>query len=103
MKHAIGGLWVALALACLTSSSISKVSADELSIRSPQFTAARVAERYCALHYPDFDTIGRPPVVIDKGTAWAVFYELPPGFVGGTPVIWVDKVSWRVLQAYREQ
>jgi hypothetical protein len=45
--------------------------AQDVAMKSPQFTAARVAERYLATHYPDFDTVQERPVVNDKGIAWA--------------------------------
>jgi hypothetical protein len=57
--------------------------AQDVAMKSPQFTAARVAERYLATRYPDFDTVQEPPVLKDKGNAWEVSYELPPGLIGG--------------------
>nr|WP_041756174.1 YbbC/YhhH family protein [Bradyrhizobium sp. ORS 278] len=77
--------------------------ADSVSMKSPQFTAARIAERYLAVHYPAFDTIAMPPIVDDEGDVWKVSYELPPNMAGGNPVIVVEKTSWKVLRVYHEQ
>jgi len=77
--------------------------AKEVSLNSAQFTAARVAERYLAMYFPEFDTIEMPPIVNDEGSVWKVYYELPPNMYGGTPVILVEKTSWKVLRVYHEQ
>jgi len=87
----------------VTTAISSHAIAQEVVLKSPEFTAARVAERYLATHYPDFDSIRSPPVVNDKVGAWEVSYELPPNFSGGTPVVLIDKISLEILRAYREQ
>jgi hypothetical protein len=103
MKHLRTGAFLILAPLVVMTAVSSNAIAQEASLKSPQFTAARLAERYLATHYPDFDSIRSPPVVNDKVSAWEVSYELPPNFSGGTPVILIDKTSLRILQAYREQ
>ena len=37
--------------------------------------------------------------VHDEGAAWRVTYELPEGYVGGTPIIYVDKRTRQVTNA----
>jgi hypothetical protein len=76
---------------------------DMASQESKECLVARIAERYIALHYPDFDSIRTPPIVHDKGTFWEVEYQLPEGTIGGTPVVLIDKATLRVIRAYRTQ
>jgi hypothetical protein len=63
----------------------------------------RIAERHLVLYFPDFDSIKSPPVVQDMGSFWKVWYELPEGFVGGTPLFHIDKATLKVLKMYQEQ
>lgn len=66
-------------------------------------TIFRIAEQYVATHYPDFDTVKNPPTLKDNGSAWEVFYELPPTMLGGTPVVVIDKGTMKVTRAYHTQ
>jgi len=34
---------------------------------------------------------------------WQVWYQLPEGSLGGTPVLLIDKKSLKVLRAHHEQ
>jgi len=77
--------------------------AAETSTMPIECTVTRVAERYIAVHYPDFDSMKNPPIVRDDGTIWIVHYQLPTGTIGGTPVIEIEKSSFEVLRAYRTQ
>jgi hypothetical protein len=72
-------------------------------LSSVEFTVARIAERYIATHYPDFDSVRFPPVVRDKGATWEVEYQLPVTMIGGTPIVVIDKTSLKVLKAYHSQ
>ena len=78
-------------------------AAAETSTTPIECTVKRVAERHIAIHYPDFDSIKYPPIVRDDGTIWTVHYQLPAGTIGGTPVIEIEKGSFKVLRAYRTQ
>ena len=64
---------------------------------------ARVAERYVAAHYPDFDSIKNPPIVRAKGDTWEVEYELPRGVLGGTPVVIIEKATLEVSRSFQTQ
>jgi hypothetical protein len=91
-----------LFLVASTSLNVDTVAA-ETSMTPIECTVARVAERHIATHYPDFDSIKNPPVVRDNGKTWTVEYHLPEGMIGGTPVIEIEKDSFKVLRAYRTQ
>lgn len=43
------------------------------------------------------------PIVKDKGESWEVSYQLPDGFIGGTPVVEIRKDTCEVINAYHEQ
>jgi hypothetical protein len=77
--------------------------AAETSKTSIECTVARVAERYIATHYPDFDSVKNPPIVRDNGKIWIVEYQLPEGMIGGTPRIEIEKGSFKVLRALHTQ
>src|SRR5690348_510455 len=66
-------------------------------------TIVRIAERYIAIHFPEFDSLKNPPIVKDEGSKWHVEYELPEGTIGGTPVLVIDKGTLKVERAYRTQ
>ena len=93
-----------LLVGLLAAASISNVSCSEKSpMTSQECTIMRVAERYIAVHYPDFDSIQKPPVVQEQQDTWLVYYRLPEGVVGGTPEVIVDKRTLKVVRAYRTQ
>jgi hypothetical protein len=99
----------ALNVAVLLSFLVASISmnvdavAAETSMTSIECTVARVAERYIATHNPDFDSVKNPPIVRDNGKIWIVEYQLPEGTIGGTPVIEIEKGSFKVLRAYHTQ
>jgi hypothetical protein len=76
---------------------------QEARMTRDQCTAMRIAERYIAVKYPQFDSVRFPPVVHERGTSWEVSYELSPDMLGGTPVITIDKVTLKVIGAYHTQ
>jgi NTF2 fold immunity protein len=88
-----------LRLATLLLCLLTRISADADSVLaqnpvmgSIDCTLARVAERYIAAHWPSFDSFKFRPFIRDHGNIWIVEYLLPPGFVGGTPVVEIDRV-----------
>jgi hypothetical protein len=99
----------ALNVAVLLSFLVASISinvdavAAETSKTSTECTVARVAERYIATHYPDFDSVKNPPIVRDEGKIWIVEYQLPEGMIGGTPRIEIEKSSFKVLRALHTQ
>jgi NTF2 fold immunity protein len=66
-------------------------------------TIFRIAERYIAIHYPDFDSIESSPMLYDAGTNWRVWYTLPKGAIGGTPVLEINKQTLEVISAQHSQ
>jgi hypothetical protein len=62
-------------------------------------TVMRVTERYIALHYPEFDSIESPPILLDNGDSRLVYYKLPEDTLGGTPEVIIDKRALKVLRA----
>ena len=94
-------------LAWLASIGVSLAAVDSAEAEKPltgiECTVARVAERYVAIHYPDFDSVRSPPIIRDKGNMWEVEYLLPETMIGGTPVILIDKSSLKVMRAYHTQ
>ena len=99
---ASNGAVLLLSIVALLSTHGDFVAA-ETSPTPIECTVTRVAERYIAVHYPDFDSIKNPPIVRDDGTIWTVHYQLPAEMIGGTPVIEIEKGSFKVLRAYRTQ
>lgn len=94
-------LFVLVLLSC--TFLFQRCSPDDVSITSTECTVARVAERYIASHYPDFDSIESPPIVRDIGNAWEVKYRLPSDRIGGTPVVVIEKATLKVLRSYQTQ
>jgi NTF2 fold immunity protein of polymorphic toxin system component len=95
---------ILLLMAALVTGVISQDSvAEEVSMSPADFKIVRVAERYIAVHYPEFDSIKNPPILQDKGDVWEVEYQLPDGVIGGTPVVVIDKKTLKVLRSYRTQ
>jgi hypothetical protein len=96
---------VAALLSLLVASISMNVDsvAAETSMTSLECTVARVAERYIATYYPDFDSVKNPPIVRDDGKIWIVEYQLPEGMIGGTPRIEIEKGSFKVLRALHTQ
>ena len=63
----------------------------------------KVANDYIAKRYPSFDSSGLRPVVSERGGLWEVTYELPPGMLGGTPIVTIDKRTCKVVRASHQQ
>jgi hypothetical protein len=63
----------------------------------------QVAVDYIAKEYPSFDGSKLKPVVFERGDLWELSYELPPGTLGGTPIITIDKRTCKVVKAIHEQ
>ena len=77
--------------------------ADKTVPTSMECTVARVAERAIAVHYPDFDSIKFPPVVLERESFWIVYYKLSNDMMGGTPIVEIEKGSFRVIKVYHDQ
>jgi hypothetical protein len=68
-----------------------------------QEEAIHVAEEFVVKKYPDFNKANKKLIIIDRGESWLITYELPKGMLGGTPEIFVDKISNKVIKYYRWQ
>jgi hypothetical protein len=64
-----------------------------------------IARSYLQRNHPDWvsETLELPSRITDKGDCWEVTFDLPKDTVGGTPVILVEKTTFRVIKAYHEQ
>ena len=64
---------------------------------------AQAGADFIARQYPDFDKTGKTLTVRDKDGQWLVTYKLPPGMLGGAPVVLLDKATLAVARSYRTQ
>lgn len=100
MNHLVRRLVVLILLSVV---AIGCASAQEKSMTTTECTILRIAERYIATHYPDFDSTHTKPAVKDLGDKWEVTYDLPEDMLGGTPVVIIDKHNSKILRAYHTQ
>jgi hypothetical protein len=103
--------------------------AQESTMSEVELKVAQVARDYVATRFPEFDLAGHPPIVTstfatnyvaefssespaeftwppqdrNQVETWTVEYRLPEGWVGGTPVLIIDKRTLKVLHAYHTQ
>jgi len=68
-----------------------------------ELKVVQIARDYVATRWPNFDLAGSPPIIKSRGELWQVWYQLPEGSLGGTPVLLIDKKSLKVLRAHHEQ
>jgi NTF2 fold immunity protein of polymorphic toxin system component len=97
---------ILIAAAFLVAASVffsPRLIVKEVSMTPTERAVARVAERYVAIRFPEFDTVKNPPAVYDKGDSWEVEYALPSGMLGGTPVVVVQKATPNVLRTFHTQ
>jgi hypothetical protein len=69
-----------------------------------------VARAYLEAHHPDWvaETYALPSRITDMGDCWQVTFDLPQDTAGGitaggTPVIIIEKSTFRVIKAFHEQ
>jgi hypothetical protein len=76
--------------------------ADDTPARPPKCDPFKVAERYLAEHFhrPGSD---EKPVLRRSNDSWQVEYELPPGYIGGTPTVTISKATCEVTKVYLTQ
>jgi len=65
--------------------------------------ALKIAEKYIAEHYAEFDMTDKKPILKDSGDYWEFTYELPDYMLGGSPVVVVDKQTRKVIRSFRTQ
>ncbi|MBR0752712.1 hypothetical protein JQ604_11000 [Bradyrhizobium jicamae] len=121
----------AVAVFCFIATGfIAGVSkAEEPAMDEAKLKAVQIARAYVATRFPDFDLAGRaplirsaiaadyradfsgrpvaefawPPSVGSTHETWTVEYPLPEGWLGGGPVVIIDKRKLTVLHAYSTQ
>lgn len=55
-------------------------------------------------HFPQSVTdLELRPIFTDRSTYWEVSFELPEFTLGGTPVVWVDKETHKVVKSFHTQ
>ena len=67
---------------------------------------AEIATRHAEALWPGSTShSGRPmpPVVVDEGDYWHVYFRLPEDVMGGTPEVDIRKSDLRVVRAYQTQ
>ena len=72
-------------------------------MNSKTMQALGIAKKYIAAHYPKFDTANMKLTIEDKGSTWEVTYELPEQYLGGAPVVVIEKNSLEVQKTYHTQ
>lgn len=77
--------------------------ANEPKMNEDELKVVQIARDYVAARWPNFDLAGSPPIIKSTGELWQVWYQLPEGSLGGTPVLLIDKKSLKVLRAHHEQ
>ncbi len=77
--------------------------ADDTPARPLKCEAVKVAERYLAEHFPGIDNSRAKPVLRRTDDSWQVGYELPPGYIGGTPTVTISKATCEVTKVYLTQ
>ena len=86
-----------------TAFIVGDSKAEEPAMNEAKLKAVQIARNYVATRWPSFDLAGSPPIIYDKGEFWLVEYEFPASFLGGTPVVFIDKKTLKILRAYHQQ
>ncbi len=62
------------------------------------------AKKHVAETHPEWkQDLSLPPVLYDKGSYWRVTFALPDDWIGGTPVVEIDKRTLKPVNIYHEQ
>ena len=93
------------AVFCLVATGflLNDLRANEPKMNEDELGVVQIARDYVAARWPNFDLAGSPPIIKSRGELWQVWYQLPEGSLGGTPVLLIDKKSLKVLRAHHEQ
>ena len=96
-------LWLILVLVFLWGFSLLRSTQQRpVDLAANEQKALQIAAEYIKTHY-DFDIRDRKLLLIDKGAAWDVTYEVPKDRIGGGPVVTIEKETLRVLGSYLTQ
>jgi len=77
--------------------------ADDTPARPPKCEPVKVAERYLAEHFPGYGKMREKPALRRTNEAWQVEYELPPGYIGGTPTVTISRATCEVTKVLLTQ
>lgn len=58
---------------------------------------------YMTAAFPHTPEIDLPMMVIDRGDAWEVTFEVPPDELRGVPLAWLSKEDLELLRVLHEQ
>jgi NTF2 fold immunity protein of polymorphic toxin system component len=91
------------ATALIATLTLSSAIAEPRRFSPAERAAIETARQYVTRHYPDFDIGNNPPIVREAAGTWEIEYELPKFMLGGTPVVVIEKDTFRVLRSYHTQ
>jgi hypothetical protein len=66
--------------------------------RDSEQQAIELFYRVIAEQYPHIDLTNRILILHDFEGYWELTYELPLGYIGGTPVVTIDKETLRLIR-----
>lgn len=89
-------LMVVIALGALVT---GPVVAEEPAKPPAKCDILEVANRYVAVHMPDFNVSRYKPVIRRAQESWEVEYQLPWGFIGAYPVLTISKNKCDVVKS----
>jgi hypothetical protein len=65
--------------------------------------AIAIGRDHIVRNYKFVDVQSLKPTLEDKGDYWQFYYDLPDYMQGGTPVIHIDKRSFKIIRSYMTQ
>jgi hypothetical protein len=93
-QSSIGLFLLAVLSSCNSKEANRAVSYEE---------AIEIADFYIDKNYPFIRREALEPQARDQGVSWIVTYRLPPGSVGGSPVVEIQKRDGKILHARHSQ
>ena len=99
------GYRLAMALVCVLHAGTASAGEKAIGCRdSTPSEIFEIAADYLRGTRPDRDDYRKlPPVLNDRGESWEVTYELPPGTLGGTSAVLINKGTCRPTKAFSYQ
>jgi hypothetical protein len=94
-------------LGCDSSSGVnqgSSVPAGHGHHKSSEQELVRIAKDYLQQHRPEWVNVDHlQPMIIEHPDYWEVTWALPPGIIGGAPVLHLDKDTREVIEIHHTQ
>lgn len=88
----MGGRSIMASLGLVTASCVT-------SSYYPQNAAEEIADAYVQRTAPDLRGIAITRTTHEEGLYWVVVYELPEGYIGGAPTIWIRRSDGQIVRA----